>query len=1042
MSQRGKPRDNEPGPALGRTGARKTAKRQAAPHFALRDLPKIFAALTPAEREHARQQRWVPSPCQIRSKPNDGAPPSATNTSLSTATHDRDALLRSRCTPLCVGVTDTALFDEIEATDTPNYVIVFSRRPDRPIVYGCVQKVHLADQLCTPAMVDAPGHCVYHDGEHGERDLSRPRLRLLGCFSNGQEAYITLRAAKALLARAHSDGPQKISLRPRKYAPLELIGLTADSTAPARNELCYDLVDEPFELSPIDADRELVNVDGDKGLPLDRAQQRRALTGITKYITPNRSRKIAALRALPAQQTSKREQREQREQRKQRKQRKQKTPQSHGGRTRTPTEDTQYVVDVPELVRAVACPHANVIILRPGVFTLTADLVIDRPVSIRAEFAQETRLRLRNHAKIIWRSAVNRDDDLVEGLHGLIVERQRDFTTTLKCKKKTAAVQGTCIAPAPYDEPVVNFDQRCAVDAIPRQPYHVAWLAPPAAGADEKFQQLIQKLTQATTHCGAGTAGAVDFYLVPESQIANVQKHLQLAELDDGHAVAGSLLLLASKSDDAAADEGAAAAAGAGAAATGAGDLCLLIEHGAPHISHCTVKGAGICVHPGARIDRRPQQTVSIDNSVICDCTTGLLIGANHVGESQEPRLFVVAQLNDIHDNAQAGVIVNAGACAALYENRVHGGGAGVIVQDRSTQCAIAHNDIHHTGFSAILIEQGANPRVETNRIHEALGAGVSVHGGDTQGKISDNQISNNTKNGVDIRDGATPTVRANVVYANAVGVAVSGSGDDGERPGPLIQDNEIHGNNTGVRLDRGARPVVRNNLVYENEGHGLFVSGSGTKGVVNRNEIRDNELAGVRIEAGADPIVRKNHVHLNATGVVLIGKDSDNLPAAVLKYNDVAENGMGIVVVGGARPTIQHNRIYRQEVNVLVRRSGGLIANNDIFDSLGGADGASNRQSGVNIDWGAAEGQHPVVRENQIHCGEGAGIYIRGDHGDGVQYDTVTNNDIHGNIRTADAMHSNIRTADIVIRHTTDATRAAVRARNSVYAYSAFTGC
>jgi len=204
---------------------------------------------------------------------------------------------------------------------------------------------------------------------------------------------------------------------------------------------------------------------------------------------------------------------------------------------------------------------------------------------------------------------------------------------------------------------------------------------------------------------------------------------------------------------------------------------------------------------------------------------------------------------------------------------------------------------------------------------------------------------------GIDIRAGAFTLERCDVSSQSGACIAVHGAGTC-----PTIRRCTIHGGKqAGVYLFDGA------------------------EGLLEDNDIFQNEYAGVLLTRRSNPTLRRNTIRDGReTGVFICHDSTGTLDTNVVRGN----RGSGIVVKGGGCPTVIHNTISdnRQAGVFCCDRGDGSFEENDIF---------GNWKAGVLVKTHA----NPRLLRNAIHGGREAGVYVF-DGGEGLLED----NHIHNN--------------------------------------------
>ena len=115
----------------------------------------------------------------------------------------------------------------------------------------------------------------------------------------------------------------------------------------------------------------------------------------------------------------------------------------------------------------------------------------------------------------------------------------------------------------------------------------------------------------------------------------------------------------------------------------------------------------------------------------------------------------------------------------------------------------------------------------------------------------------------ISIQGGAWPSIHHNRIHGgNQEGIYI------GEGASGLIEDNEIFENNfAGIAIRVDASPKVRRNRIRNGVREGIYVGDHG-RGLIDGNIVRENAVAGIHIERGGAPILgASNSLYSNGPG-------------------------------------------------------------------------------------------------------------------------------------------------------------------------------
>jgi CSLREA domain-containing protein len=329
---------------------------------------------------------------------------------------------------------------------------------------------------------------------------------------------------------------------------------------------------------------------------------------------------------------------------------------------------------------------------------------------------------------------------------------------------------------------------------------------------------------------------------------------------------------------------------------------------------------------------------------------------------------------------------------------------------------------------------------------------GISVWYG-SGNVITDNLIADNGWSGV-----AVDQVNSGQISHNQIGMAVGGeplgNGYYGihiaHGSNPVASYNEIAFNARGIHVDGGSDPWIYHNTIYSNtasaltppDGGGVMVTGSGTHGLINYNDILSNTArfgGGIAVEDSASPAIHYNTIQANrayTTGSTTMGGGGIYVyqASASIEHNQILNNtasgdpsaypfphGGGVYLDSVTSATVADNEIRGNLVNGNAGGGGGIyvwngnnvhILHNTVID---------NQSYTWSVDGGGIEiNNDPATSDATVDRNWVAGNYSYG--GAVYLFDsghvTLTNNVIVHN--WTDGLHVHLSTVDILAIHNT----------------------
>jgi CSLREA domain-containing protein len=292
---------------------------------------------------------------------------------------------------------------------------------------------------------------------------------------------------------------------------------------------------------------------------------------------------------------------------------------------------------------------------------------------------------------------------------------------------------------------------------------------------------------------------------------------------------------------------------------------------------------------------------------------------------------------------------------------------------------------------------------------------GVSVWYG-AGNVITGNLIADNGWSGVAIDE-----VNSGQISHNRIGMAVGGeplgNGYFGihvaHGSSPVASYNEIAFNARGIHADGGSDPWIYHNTIYSNtasaltppHGGGIMITGIGTHGLINYNDILSNTArfgGGIAVEDSASPAIHYNTIQANrayTTGNTTLGGGGIYVHAtsAGIEHNQILSN----TATGdpAAHPFPYSGGIFLESVKSVT------VADNEIRGNL--VKGNAGGGGGIYV-WDGDDVRilHNTVMDNRSYTWsvDGGGIEINNDPA--TSQTTVDRNWIAGNYGSGGAVY------------------------------------
>lgn len=263
-----------------------------------------------------------------------------------------------------------------------------------------------------------------------------------------------------------------------------------------------------------------------------------------------------------------------------------------------------------------------------------------------------------------------------------------------------------------------------------------------------------------------------------------------------------------------------------------------------------------------------------------------------------------------------------------------------------------------------ILVSQNAQPVIVDNTIEKSWKYGIQFEG-NAGGSVSHNQISGTFAYGIHVSGSAAPTLDDNDLRGN-----IEGGIRYSDQAGGTARDNDCGDpeHSYGIHVRDAASPVLESNQVDRNYHYGIYIEDSGT--VVVRDNYASDNRGGSGIRADGGRVTIEGNVtngHGPGRSGIVLGGDVEG----VVRNNEVAGNGHGILVMDNASVTIEDNHVYdNNSVGI------SIDSDRDIFVR-------GNECSGNAIGIEACVTARLEINGNSCHHNEknGVRVYCAGDY-------------------------------------------------------------
>lgn len=250
---------------------------------------------------------------------------------------------------------------------------------------------------------------------------------------------------------------------------------------------------------------------------------------------------------------------------------------------------------------------------------------------------------------------------------------------------------------------------------------------------------------------------------------------------------------------------------------------------------------------------------------------------------------------------------------------------------------------------------------------------GASIwHGGDNV--VRDNLVADSGWSGVAIDAVTSGTVRDNRIGMNVLGEPLGNvfyGVHVANGAAPSVSFNEIAFNARGVHVEGGSDPWIYHNTIYSNTasalaspwGGGIMLTGAGTHGLVNYNEILSNTArfgGGIAVANGASTPIHHNTIQANrarmSAGDPFGGGGVYVYHAAAgILHNDILSNT--VLAEPGTHPAVRGGGVCLDDV------SSATVEGNQIRGNL--VEGNRGGGGGVYVYGGNATIRHNTILDN-----------------------------------------------------------------------------
>ncbi len=221
----------------------------------------------------------------------------------------------------------------------------------------------------------------------------------------------------------------------------------------------------------------------------------------------------------------------------------------------------------------------------------------------------------------------------------------------------------------------------------------------------------------------------------------------------------------------------------------------------------------------------------------------------------------------------------------------------------------IESNTVHNADLYGMAIWRSANTHIKNNIMRDSFG-----------GRIGD---------GLLVAFGTGNTINSNQIYGNRYGISV------GSANNITYSFNDIHDNSlTGIRLERANSNTLFKNNIHNNAQDGIQTS-NGNRNNLTANALYDNAGYGGRMDF-ADAVLEYNEIYSNGVGL-LIGSYNNNS----IKHNLVHDNRDVGIAITSSNTTAENNTVYGHQrgVYLALNTIGNKLISNKLHNNPTGFD-------------------------------------------------------------------------------------------------------
>ncbi|MEW5759703.1 MAG: right-handed parallel beta-helix repeat-containing protein, partial [Candidatus Thermoplasmatota archaeon] len=243
---------------------------------------------------------------------------------------------------------------------------------------------------------------------------------------------------------------------------------------------------------------------------------------------------------------------------------------------------------------------------------------------------------------------------------------------------------------------------------------------------------------------------------------------------------------------------------------------------------------------------------------------------------------------NNISSNSGDGIEVY-NSRSNIEKNIISDNAYGIYISSATPY--ISSNEIARNRNDGIYISN-SDPKIEGNNISDNLNNGIYA----TASKINvvNNTINSNDKNGLEIIS-SDAEIFGNDISSNkgtssgwgGHGISISSSKTAN------IEKNSISYNTLFGIYIYGCSPTVFNNTIFKNSNYGIYIGGSSTMPLIDKNEISDNKYINIVVESFSSAKITNNTIKSSKEVVGIYFAESST---SIISNNTITKNRDGII--------------------------------------------------------------------------------------------------------------------------------------------------